>query len=85
MVCTTMGITYVPHYYDHKRGWEDTNPGWYEAIVRVKNMEEHLVIVEWLYKNIDNPERHCRWTRNMFESVVKFRHERDFIHFRLRW
>jgi hypothetical protein len=85
MVYTTMDITYVPHYYDYERGWEGTNPGWYQAIARVENMDEHLVIVEWLHKNIDNPERHCRWTRTLNESIVKFRYERDYIHFRLRW
>jgi len=78
-------MTYVTHYYDYERGWEGTNPGWYQASSRIENSDEHIEVVEWLYKNIDNPERHCRWTRILNESIVKFRYERDYIHFRLRW
>lgn len=85
MVYTAMEMTYVHHYYDPGRGWEGTNPGWHEAIIRIKDAYEHVEIVKWLYENIDMPERHCRWTTNAFESIVKFRYERDYIHFRLRW
>jgi hypothetical protein len=41
-------------------------------------------VLEWLYDNIDNCERHCRW---IFDDKfrVKFRYERDYLLCALRW
>ena len=85
MVHSKMAMTYVQHYFDPDRDWVGTNPGWYEAAVKTQDSDEHTEIVKWLYDNIDNPERHCRWTKSLYESHFKFRYERDYIHFRLRW
>ena len=70
---------------DYNKEWKDNNPGWHEVVIQIKDNNEHLKIVEWLYENIDMPERHCRWTKKFYESMFKFRYERDLIHFRLRW
>jgi len=71
------------HWYDWKHGYLDTNPGWYEHIVPCTSARKHEEMVKWLYKNISNPERHCRWTRLENETRVKFRHEKDYVWFSL--
>jgi len=73
------------HWYDFERGYENTNPGWYEVVVRTHDSDDHAKMVTWLAKNIDMPERHCNWVKMFYESRFKFRYERDYIWFRLTW
>ena len=73
------------HWYDWKLGWDDTEVGWYEHTVKVNTLELHKQIIEWIYKNIDKPERHCRWVRIQDELHVRFRYERNYIWFSLTW
>lgn len=78
---------YPKNYFNYERGWAHTNPGWYE--VTVKNggtySKIHDSCIEWLYNNIDNPERHVRWVSFLDKSIFRFRYERDYIWFRLAW
>jgi hypothetical protein len=89
MVYSEMAIKYYPEHYDWTRGWDDDHPYWYQHGVLAQNQTEldkmHQEIVHWLYKNIDNPERHCRWTRQVLAISVKFRHEKDYLWFKLRF
>lgn len=87
-----MAIKYHPEYYDWTRGWEDDHPFWYCHNVNARDSQSqtdldllHKEVVTWLYENIDNPERHCRWTRQVLTISVKFRHERDYMWFKLRF
>lgn len=84
-----MAIKYYPEHYDWTRGWDDDHPYWYTHDVVTQNQNEtdnlHKEVVLWLYKNIDNPERHCRWTRQGLTISVKFRHEKDCLWFKLRF
>jgi hypothetical protein len=41
--------------------------------------------VRWIYENIENPERHCRWNLVYPDMMFCFRHERDHLRFVLRW
>ena len=70
------------HHYDYERGWDGTNVGWHTVQV---NPKYHTECVNWLYNNIDNPERHCRWVSFDNASFFRFRYERDFLWFRLTW
>lgn len=75
-------------HYDDRRTWEDTTPGWYKhtiSVNREKVMENCTEIIQWLYNNIDNCERHARWDCTMDYVKIKFRHERDCLLARLRW
>jgi hypothetical protein len=89
MVHTKMAIKYYPEHYDWTRGWDDDHPYWYQHEVLAQNQTEldllHKEVVLWLYKNIDNPERHCRWYRHVLGISVKFRYERDYVWFKLRF
>lgn len=80
-----MDSYYSHNHYDWIRGWDDTNPNWYQVTVFDVEFERHNEIVAWMYDNIDNPERHARWVRLGDDSVFRFRYEKDFIWFRLTW
>lgn len=72
------------------KGWEYTNPGWYEYTIKgqfdTNSFEEkYMDIVKWLYESIDNCERHARWTLDLHIIHVKFRYEKDYSWFVLRW
>ena len=47
--------------------------------------EFYVEVVDWLYDNIENCERHCRWRWRADDILVKFRYERDLLVFTLRW
>ena len=96
MVSTKMAVMY--EHYD-EAGWEHTQPGWYECSVRtedidkydessveVKRIDKYLELIDWLYSNIGKCERHSRWRTTSDNTVsVKFRYEKDYIMFTLRW
>jgi hypothetical protein len=72
----------VYNYHDPK-GWEHTNPGWHQASAHVKHYNE---ILEWLRNNNSKFERHTRWIiLDDGEMKFKFRYEKDYIMFTLRW
>jgi hypothetical protein len=82
----------IPANYDGGKGWEHTNRGWYEYHVKFNDavsikelMERGEEIVVWLYKNIENTERHARWAPYDVGMRVKFRFEKDAVLFALRW
>ena len=79
MVFTDMGMRV--QNFDQNRGWEETDPGWYEHEIHVSmNMtEKYDDILEWLYNRIDNCERHARWRISRGLIQLKFRYERDVI------
>jgi hypothetical protein len=66
--------------------WEDTKPGWHEVELNLSGqINRYREIMEWLYNSIDKCERHCRWFQTATGIKVKFRYERDYILFTLRW
>jgi hypothetical protein len=76
---------YVNNHYDYTKGWNDSNR-WFECVITPSTQTKHEQMVEWLYEKLDNCERHCRWINGFEnESRFKFRYERDYILFTLRW
>ena len=84
-----MAIKY--YEYCENKAWVHVKPGWHETSVKYSEnySAQHRNVVNWLYEKIDSPEKHARWLVDDSEDVVegrfKFRHERDYIHFTLRW
>lgn len=80
-----MDIRY--NWYDREKGFQNTCPGWYEHHVNISddsNYEDQSdAILYWLYNRMDNCERHARWVRQINQFSVKFRHERDYLWFKL--
>lgn len=76
----------IEDHYDTAVGWHNTKPGWHECTINVKHYDIYLEIIDWLYDNIGKCERHCRWAVTEIETVsFKFRYEKDYIMFTLRW
>ena len=76
----------IIEHYDYAVGWENTKPGWHECTVHVKHLDKYNEIIKWLENNIGKHERHCRWCVTDDNIVsFKFRYERDYILFTLRW
>lgn len=85
MVYVEMAMTYVLNYFDGAKGWENSNPGWHEAIIYNNSPDKHEKMLEWLYNKVDNVERHARWIWCQDHGKFKFRYERDYIMFTLTW
>jgi hypothetical protein len=80
-------MAYVSNHYDYVKGWNDSTR-WFECVITPSTQTKHEQMVAWLYEKLDNCERHCRWIKNYGfenESRFKFRYERDYILFTLRW
>jgi hypothetical protein len=81
-------VTIIEHY-DYNVGWENTKPGWHECTVCIKHVDKIdkiNEIIKWLEINIGKYERHCRWGITDDDIIsFKFRYERDYIMFTLRW
>jgi hypothetical protein len=69
--------------YHGPNGWDETNPNWYKASAPTKHYEE---IMKWLEQNNSKFQRHTRWViASSDETKFKFRYEKDYIMFTLRW
>jgi len=44
-------------WYDTHRGWDETNPGWYEKEIYIAEPSETITryfeILEWMYEKLD--------------------------------
>ena len=79
-------MSVIYELYDQDRGWEHTQPGWYECSVSAEHIDKYVEMTEWIVDNIDKYKRHCRWCVTDTNIVsFKFRYERDYILFMLRW
>jgi len=74
-------------YYDSTKEWGDDCPGWYEFTKSNVEIMKHQEMVDWIYEKLDKPEKHMRWMYVYLtsESKFKFRYERNYILFTLRW
>lgn len=79
------------HWYDIRKGFQNDKPNWYTITIH-SNLDDFIefgdqcqFIIEWMYHKIDHVERHCRWSLQFNEFHVKFRYEKDYAWFKLRW
>lgn len=77
---------------DPKKDWPNIKPGWHEykialpeIVTQADFVNWYADIIEWVYNNIQNCEQHCRWAFEENKFCIKFRYERDYLHFALRW
>ena len=83
-------MTDRPHdYYDHIKGWNETNPGWYEVEIHRQDpresIEKYVEILEWIKQNIQGYKKHTRYRYAGNYLRFKFRYERDYVWFKLTW
>jgi len=71
------------------KNWEECKIGWYEYRIPLQNSTHELKyiesIIDWVYNNIEKCERHARWAITNESFNFKFRYERDYMMFVLRW
>ena len=72
-------------WWDDKCRWPKIIQAVDEAWTHDRMIEEYKERVEWIYENVENPERHCRWTLYQDDMKFCFRHEQDLLIFTLRW
>lgn len=49
-------------------------------------VDVYNVMVEWIVENVDGAPRHAHWYFNpVGYAEFRFRHERDYLRFVLRW
>ena len=78
-------------YFDFRRGFDNDKPNWF--ICKIINYNDDMfefmdrceTMVDWLYSELDMPERHCRWTCDSNSFTVKFRYLHQLNWFNLRW
>lgn len=70
---------------------QNQKPGWYEyRIERVHSTSVEWVfyyqqIVDWIYDNVDGSEKHARWIIHPEHAKFRFRFERNYVQFILRY
>lgn len=76
-------------YHTYKEKWEDDKPGWHEVLLLRSDNDSidklHENVLKYLYENVPGCEKHCRWIRMGNALLIKFRHEKDYMWFKLRW
>lgn len=82
-------MRYYESYWDEKQ-----SRGWYEHVINVRPntlievLKKFEKVIDWIFDNIEKPLRHARWhicTDQHFVIKTRFRYERDFIIYSLRW
>ena len=84
-----MGINDITVYYDRRKGWDGTNPGRHEVILHIQDPAETVIryteTLIWIEENIQGYNKHCRWFYAGNYLKYKFRYEKDYLWFKLRW
>ena len=70
----------------------DQNPNWYEYSIVSADFDHFKLYldhfdncIDWIEQNIDGWYKHVRFDVSDEKMNIRFRHERDFIIFLLRW
>ena len=48
-------------------------------------VNKYMEMLEWVENNIDGYYKHCKWQMTAELIKIKFRHEKDYFYFILRW
>lgn len=77
---------------DYTTNWRDgEHPGWWYWTVERHEQDgkdwiiRYCGIVDWITENLDGAAKHARWTIDPEYAYFKFRYERDYLIFTLRW
>lgn len=75
-------------HHTYKVNWKDDKPGWHEVVLLSddSNIDKlHENVLKYLYEKVPGCEKHCRWIRMANSLLIKFRHEKHYMWFKLRW
>lgn len=65
--------------------------GWYEYkkqrpyATSVEWVFYYQQIIDWIYDTVEGAVKHSRWIIHPEHAVFRFRYERDYLQFILRW
>lgn len=75
--------------FTYTGNWDDSNWYYYEFNTTNLDVDEavdkYFLMLEWVENNIDGFHKHCKWQMTDTLIKVKFRHEKDYFYFMLRW
>lgn len=66
--------------------WDSYKPNWYTARIKVESPEKFEELMRWMQINLQAHRKHTVWRLtgdNYFD--IRFRFERDYEWFLLRW
>jgi len=68
------------------RSFDSTVNDWYKARIKIESPEKLDEVTTWLLENIDGWHKHADWRMiNGGYLDLRFRHQRDYEWFILRW
>jgi hypothetical protein len=75
--------------FSHTGNWDDSNWHYYEYNTTNLDIDDavnkYMEMLEWVENNIDGHYKHCKWQMTDELIKIKFRHEKDYFYFMLRW
>lgn len=78
---------FMPFTYNH--WYEDETNRWHHVFLpleeRTNSTDFFTERIDWIYENVDNCYKHCRWRCSKNGIDMKFRYECDYIVCTLRW
>ena len=88
MVCVSLGELVVSEDSTRfiARKFDNKVERWYKAKIKILSTEHLDQVIIWIHNNIDGYNKHCDW--KFIEDGyldLRFRHEKDYEWFILRW
>ena len=66
--------------------WDNYKPNWYGARIRVESPKKFEELMRWMQDNLQGHRKHTVWKlTDDSDFIIRFRYERDYILFTLRW
>jgi len=66
--------------------WNNLKPKWYTSRIKVESPQKFEDLMKWMHENLQGHRKHTVWRLTdggYFD--IRFRFERDYILFVLRW
>jgi hypothetical protein len=68
------------------KDWASYKQNWYTAVIQVESDEKFREIVKWVENNVEGHRKHTIWSVTEYRKLtIKFRHQKDYAWFVLRW
>lgn len=72
------------YWSDHEK-WHEYILGIPESITYFELTKLWEEVYNWIVTNVSGYKKHARWSMKPYYIKVKFRYERDYLMFVLRW
>lgn len=72
-------------YVKEKQGWYTYAYKDHEDLPALYSRDKYAAMIDWIIEHVPGPYRHARWRYTIDGIQIKFRHEKDYLLFMLRW